>query len=469
MPTTLALRFPLGRHHATPWDAAVNEGRVEWPPSPWRLLRALISTWRLRWPDLAAADFDELLSRLLTAPPRYWTPPVDPGHTRHYLPDLAHQSGAPSSDLVLDPFLWVEDHQPVLVQWPVELEPRQRATLRTLCELLPYLGRSESLVDVELLDDDPAADDGWWQVAPDGAGSVRLLSPTGDITRADLEITTGEVRRRRLTRPPGTELLSYARQVEAERVRPVAATAPGIEALRWRLVTRAPFLARHGVLATEELRRSRLRLAAQVGEPAAALTGKEPGAGPELAAATHDHAHAHWLWLPDGDLVQDLMLWVPGAEISAEQATAMVGRVDVPGWRQWNPEGFRPGEVHLVAAGQVQHVASELVGPATTWMSRTPYLPVRHRKRNQAEPEWISADVAKECAYRQLPEPVRVTVRTEDALRVRDHRRYRWEESMRQRRSGASLTVEFGEPVSGPLCLGQLSHFGFGLFAPAGG
>ena len=208
MPTTLALRFPLGRHHATPWDAAVNEGRVEWPPSPWRLLRAMISTWRLRWPDLAAADFDGLLRRLVAAPPRYWTPPVDPGHTRHYLPDLAHQSGAPSSDLVLDPYLWVHDHQPMLVQWPVELDRAQRATLSALCELMPYIGRSESRADVELLVDDPAADDGWWQVAPDGSGTVRLLSPRADVTRPDLEITTAEVRRRRLSRPPGTELLS---------------------------------------------------------------------------------------------------------------------------------------------------------------------------------------------------------------------------------------------------------------------
>ena len=40
---TLSIRFPAGRYHATPWGHHVNEGLIEWPPSPWRLLRALLS------------------------------------------------------------------------------------------------------------------------------------------------------------------------------------------------------------------------------------------------------------------------------------------------------------------------------------------------------------------------------------------------------------------------------------------
>ena len=43
MPITIKLTFPGGRYHATPWGRHVNEGVPEWPPSPWRLLRA---SWR---------------------------------------------------------------------------------------------------------------------------------------------------------------------------------------------------------------------------------------------------------------------------------------------------------------------------------------------------------------------------------------------------------------------------------------
>src|SRR6266508_6988675 len=72
MSVVLAVRFPLGRYHATAWDRSVNEGAVEWPPSPWRLLRALVATWYTRWPQLPAPALDELLD-LLGRLPQYWT------------------------------------------------------------------------------------------------------------------------------------------------------------------------------------------------------------------------------------------------------------------------------------------------------------------------------------------------------------------------------------------------------------
>jgi len=41
---TIQLTFPWGRYYAHPWG--INPTRLrepEWPPSPWRLLRALVS------------------------------------------------------------------------------------------------------------------------------------------------------------------------------------------------------------------------------------------------------------------------------------------------------------------------------------------------------------------------------------------------------------------------------------------
>ena len=42
----IAIRFIEGRYHATPWgeNPAATE-QAEWPPSPWRLLRALAAVW----------------------------------------------------------------------------------------------------------------------------------------------------------------------------------------------------------------------------------------------------------------------------------------------------------------------------------------------------------------------------------------------------------------------------------------
>lgn len=43
MSVTISIRFLTGRAHLHPWQTHHSEGRVEWPPSPWRLLRALVA------------------------------------------------------------------------------------------------------------------------------------------------------------------------------------------------------------------------------------------------------------------------------------------------------------------------------------------------------------------------------------------------------------------------------------------
>src|SRR5579863_4347751 len=44
MKVILRQTFPFGRFHATPWKAfPYDDPHGEWPPSPWRLLRAIIA------------------------------------------------------------------------------------------------------------------------------------------------------------------------------------------------------------------------------------------------------------------------------------------------------------------------------------------------------------------------------------------------------------------------------------------
>ena len=43
MPLSISIRFLTGRAHLHPWQSHHSEGRVEWPPSHWRLLRAFVA------------------------------------------------------------------------------------------------------------------------------------------------------------------------------------------------------------------------------------------------------------------------------------------------------------------------------------------------------------------------------------------------------------------------------------------
>jgi CRISPR-associated protein Csb2 len=474
--TTIAVRFPLGRYHATPWDRSVNEGATEWPPSPWRVLRALISTWHARWPDLPAAVIDGLLDAL-GGPPAYRTPAARPGHTRHYLPGLDHKKGeAGGTDLTLDPFLSVPRDGDLLIRWDADLTGEQRAALAKLAELLPYLGRADSVCEARLLEDDPQPDGTWWQPGADGDRHARLLAPARPVSRTALEVTTVGVRRSRHRTPPGTTWVSYGARDATPAAAPGRRQAAPVAAMRFSVFGRAPLKATHGILLADAAHRwagRRLQDTGVTDERRQAILG--------TGGAASDHGHAHWIPLAEnasrGAVVTSLILWVPGGLMPEEaasiailrQASGRLGGGEEDGG--YSVRGFPEVSLLFQAAGPIEQAAPELCGPARHWQSRAPYLPVRHRKRESLD-DYVAADVAAELGYRGRP-PARA-IRADLAAGLpdrwaRDFRRYRQAERLDRARPGLGLRLEFAGEVCGPLLLGQLSHFGYGIFVPGSG
>ncbi|HET9898149.1 MAG TPA: type I-U CRISPR-associated protein Csb2 [Streptosporangiaceae bacterium] len=478
MAVTIAIRFPLGRYHATPWDRSVNEGATEWPPSPWRLLRALVATWYTRWPDLPARELDELLDPL-GEPPSFMTPRVRPGHSRHYLPGLGHKKGEPGgTDLTLDPFLSIPRDYELLVRWDLELPSGQREVLSKLVELVPYLGRADSVCEARLLESDPEPDETWWRPGAAGNRQIRLLAPTRPVSRPALEISTVEVRRSRRTLPLGSALVSYAtNDREAVRLSADRPDSPSIEAVRFAVVGAAPMPSVNGVLLADELHRVCGReLARNVDDGRRRLLFGTDG-------ALSGHKHAHWVPVAEderrGAAVRSVVAWAP-CKLRASEVAALMDIGSLSGKRgslrngeRYEVQGFPEVRLLFQAAGSIEQVAPELCGPARLWRSLTPYLPVRHRKREPLT-EFLAADIGAELGYRQefarLPLPVVKPAEPDGGLPdrwSREFRRYRLTEGMGKSRPGLGLRLEFAEEVRGPLLLGQLSHFGYGIFVPA--
>ena len=148
MAVTLAFHFPAGRYHATPWGHHVNEGVIEWPPSPWRLLRALVSVgytsglWNgERLPPVAC----RLIEKLATELPRYRLPSAAGAHSRHYMPTAVLDKGREKTTLVFDTWGRIGD-QELTVTWDVDFNEEELVMFANLVERLGYLGRSESWV-----------------------------------------------------------------------------------------------------------------------------------------------------------------------------------------------------------------------------------------------------------------------------------------------------------------------------------
>ena len=97
------------------------------------------------------------------------------------------------------------------------------------------------------------------------------------------------------------------------------------------------------------------------------------------------------------------------------------------------------------------HDGDPLLGPASLWVGRTPYIATRNLKKRDQPADLVKADVITECRRRGLPAPAEVEVLNVGA-------------GPRGGRPAAMLKLRFATAVSGPILLGRDSHTGGGLF-----
>ncbi|MCC6335179.1 MAG: type I-U CRISPR-associated protein Cas5/Cas6 [Myxococcales bacterium] len=80
MKLVLRQEFPLGRFHATPWRVnPYDDPHGEWPPSPWRLVRAVTARWyqwaREALPEPDVAQLEKLQTALCKSTYAFHLPP----------------------------------------------------------------------------------------------------------------------------------------------------------------------------------------------------------------------------------------------------------------------------------------------------------------------------------------------------------------------------------------------------------
>jgi CRISPR-associated protein Csb2 len=463
--TELVLRFPLGRYHATPWGTNLNEGAVEWPPSPWRLLRALYASWRNRVPHLDGDIVLGLLDQLAQAPV-YVIPPHARAHTRHFVPGPAHKEGvATDRTKVLDAFVAVSPSAELVVRWPVDLDGEQRDVFEVLVAHLTYLGRAESACEAEARFGSFSEPVGTsCAPLPDDSGESRtidVLVPIRPLDEGALTVTTsalrGTLRRRE---PPGAKRVRYPRPVERSEgtARRPSRSSGTVTTVRWALATPAP-PSRHAAVAWADT----LRMAALSAYGGAdrrpappVLSGRADDGAPQRGR----HGHVHWLAFGDrcDRRMSSVAAWAPdGFDDEVVDALASIPRLYRSGIGD-----VRPSALGVEGWGTAPMVVPELVGPSSVWESYTPFSPSRHRKGGGFQAH-VLASVRQELEWRGLPAADVEFVKGGWAA-FRTHRPSG--ERLRDARRATGLRLRFDAPVCGPLALGALCHFGLGLFLP---
>ena len=151
----LEFQFPAGRYHATPWGRNVNEGEVEWPPSPYRLARALVDVCHRRRPDWPDERLAAVL-RPLAAPPAFRLPPATASHTRSFL--NSNLKDPTAKQKIFDAFVAVDRRERLLVAFDCHVPEDVKTDLGDLLGEMNYLGRSESWVQARVIESTDGAE-----------------------------------------------------------------------------------------------------------------------------------------------------------------------------------------------------------------------------------------------------------------------------------------------------------------------
>ena len=466
MAVTLDIRFPWGRYHGTAWDRNANEGAPDWPPAPWRVLRALYATWQWYCAELDEAVVHSLLSKLAAAP-RYHLPMHTVAHTRHYLPGPGHKPGVATETVkTFDTFVVMERNASLLMDFPVDLSDVERHALDLLAENLAYLGRADAIVEARVAGQEELPGEGWLEAEPEvlpTEGGLQLLGAVQPLDVASLTIRPRAVRAARLMRPPGSHWLTYGRpKPAAPRTNRARREERRPTAVRLALTGASLPALDDAVLVGHVLRQACLQ---RYGGPPEDVSSVLAGKSRDGQAVAGLHGHAHFLPVSTSGnpkLLDTVIVWAPNG-LPERELHAILGVRRL--YSSHYAGELRDGLLGVEAVGEVADVAPELCGPASQWRSVTPFAPTRH---GRGEPMGLLADnLRRELSYRNLPDVDEIEHLPGPWLQFRRHRPNSERRVQARRAFGVRLT--FGKPVTGPFVLGQLSHFGLGLFMPGAG
>jgi len=513
---TVGFRFIAGRYHATPWNRQVNEGTVEWPPHPWRIVRSLIATYHMKGRD--AGDEKTLLSIIekISAPPVYQLPDACMGHTRHYMP--LYKEG--KSSKIFDTFATISRDDVLLVSWPdTKLDEYEKKFLSSLLRRMSYLGRAESWVeaDISMEPIKPNCyplDSRELEHADKNMEITEILLPMGEdeyiswlhgyLEKSDpktkrrltalkskkdaLCIETSQLKKDGWSQPPCGKWVQYLRPSDCFDMKRIYSGGKITEkrptVARYAVASQVPPRLTEAIYISERVHMSLVKYS----DSSPVFTGRQEDGQP---LSGHEHTHILCESNPSHGIgrrgeITHISLFSPmGFGMRERKALDMLKKV-------WG-HGGHDIRLILVGTGNPEEFGgtdtysgrSPVMGESNVWLSRTPFVPTRHPKTTRR------GVAKKDDTGLQIGSPehelIRLLVkngfpRPESTTRIEGTdlagHWTRWLHFRRERKKGGGtkatnmgygFRIEFSEPIRGPIALGYGAHFGLGLFVPEAG
>lgn len=463
---TIKIELIANRYHANPWNRAHVEGAVEWPPSPWRLLRAILAGGFAA--GLPQADIIAVVELLSVELPQFYLPQGaylqtrSPRKDRNDTTDL-FSMGKDIYDACLN---FDSSDRTIWVQWPVELTAEAQLILTRCLAYCRYLGRREAdavwcLAKASAM---PTAN-----ALPDATGTVQVAACNGDVEAMLKSPYQSQVREKRAVFA-GLRWVNYRVQ-EAPTAR-VSFFSPTYYRAEIAISTLGKPQAISMLYWVEKLHSA----LARAGTPN--FTGCDERGNPLTS-------HEHVFVLPkieDGELV--------GFELHCANGFTESEISHLYSVRKLGSKEYRKGGEMLI---RVVNLASDRGAAAQVWESETPFFlsrwPLtRHGKPRLIEGSAYQKDGPEHQALKGLcylpqfnldPKLCSFEASLQGLSLVHECRivaiatAERWVEAERWKRErvhgkiaqpmGYRIRLLFPELVEEPIAIGYSAHFGFGM------
>jgi len=403
---------------------------------------------------------------------------------------------APQKTLVEDHYRAVSPDEPILWYWEdLTLSGQQRDLLDKLLERTQYFGRAEGFCRLRRINAIPdGIQPNTFLVERDDGSMTPVLVPLPQNNlnlAALLAFTDGEELRGRAI-PPGTAwyyaaipqkpivagAVKHAQPIDNNSLNSIQFAVggrvyPPLD--RWVKLTerfRGRVIRHLSEQMTGDPRSHYGRLTPEQRDTLALISGKD-GAGRPL----HGHQHAFFLLWPDDNARPTRLIVWRRQPFTAREVEALTMASAYP--LSWE-NGVPNWSVHTVPLSLDTPLPAAFIAEARVWRSVTPFVPPagRHRfrkngrERSGESPEHLLTKLLQKAGK---PAPNKVTlIQGQGEMcwmnlhETRQRRQLRKEIRTPWVRPGVLLQIEFEKSVHGPLVLGDSSHFGLGLFVPAG-
>ena len=514
MRVVLKQTFPLGRFHANPWRMfPFEDPHGEWPPSPWRLLRAILARshqlerehgvrcqpWR-----------DSLMRAFCTStfgwrlPPFSWRGPGlrqyqpatfewdPPSRTKKVKGNPVNIPGEKKyrPTLVRDNFWLVDrsgtDPSSGMVWWILDGERWSDGDFNWLdasLDRMTYFGRAEAITEIQRVEKMPKDIHVNCVLEQNpSSGSVPVLVPTVGATLEQVQAVTDDPSVKNSTVPPGARWLHAKRpirpQVKLRRSSP--RTRKPTRLIQFAIGVRVSPPRESVVVLTQRFRGrvireflggSWSRANAEQRETVRLLAGKEADGAP-LRDHRHPHARFGILFDQETGKAARLLVWRDQPFTNDEQQAVLnAAERELP--LSFAKAGTRdPWSVRLVPLDSQVPPPNGFGEQAwRCWRTVTPYIPPRYAydrkgrvRAGESPEEQLRLELTRQ-KYDTSGLTIQMDNRDVEWTRVHRPRRHRDDPTNTERR-GYQVSLTFDRSVRGPISLGYSSHFGLGLFVP---